>query len=69
MTYEELLATCKRAASAAPEVPVESLLDVIQLVTLQHGPATRPFAADRLMFLLAEYIEAPTQQAMRAMKH
>jgi len=68
MTYDELLSMAKRAASVAPE-SADNLLDVVQVVTANHGPATRPYAADRLMFLLAEYIEAPVQQSMRTVKH
>lgn len=69
MDYKDFLLTCKRAASIPDEAPCENLLDVIQFVTQQHGPATRPFASDRLMFLMAEYLEEPMQQAARAVKH
>lgn len=68
MSYETLLEQAKRAVGAAPEAGVENLLDVVQVLS-HHGPNTRLMATDRLAFLLAEYIEAPTQQAMRSSKH
>ena len=68
MTYQELLEQAKRAVSAGPEAGVENLLDVIQILN-SHGPNTRLIATDRLAFLLAEFIEEPTQQAARAVKH
>ena len=69
MNYKELLDMSKRAASVPPDTPCENLLDVVQFVTCNHGPASRPFAVDRLMFMLAEYIEEPMQQAARSVKH
>ena len=68
MIYTELLAMAKRAVSASPEAGVESLLDVVQLLNA-HGAMTRQIACERLVFLLAEYIEAVGQQALRAQKH
>jgi len=67
--HDIFLDRCKRAASMPDEAPAESLLDVVLFVTVNHGPATRQFATDRLMFLMAEYIEEPMQQAARAAKH
>ena len=68
MTYEELLGMCKRAVSASPEAGVENLLDVVQLLN-SHNVFTRQIACERLVFLLAEYLEASGQQSLRAVKH
>ncbi len=68
MNYQELLEMAKRAVSANPEAGVENLLDVVQVLG-HHNPITRAIATDRLAFLLAEYIEAPVQQAARSAKH
>ena len=68
MTYQELLEQAKRAVSAAPEAGAENLLDVVQILN-SHAPFTRTVSCERLVFLLAEYLEASGQQALRATKH
>jgi hypothetical protein len=68
VTYQDLLGMCKRAASVSPEAGVENLLDVIQILN-NHSPFTRSIAVERLVFLMAEFIEEPTQIAARAVKH
>ena len=68
MTYEDLLEMAKRAVSISPDAGVDNLLDVVQILN-SHPPFTRNVAVERLVFLLAEYIEAVGQQALRSVKH
>ena len=68
MTYEDLLEMAKRAVSISPDAGVNNLLDVVQVLN-SHPPFTRNVAVERLVFLMAEYIEEPTQQAARSAKH
>ena len=65
MTYDDLLAQCKRAISVAD---ADSLLEVVQALN-HHSPFNRQMACEKIAFLMAEFIEEPVQQAARSTKH
>lgn len=67
MTYQELLDYCRRAASVDPTT-TESLLEVVQALN-HHTPFNRQLACEKIAFLMAEFIEEPTQQAARSARH
>lgn len=66
MTYDELLAQCKRAVCM--QTDAESLLEVVQALNY-HTPFNRQMACEKIAFLMAEFIEEPVQKAARPRVH
>ena len=66
MTYTELLEQCRRAVCAQGDIG--NLQEAVQALNY-HTPFNRQIACEKIAFLLAEYIDAPAQEAARAVKH